>query len=104
MTQDTTLTQDDVFNALRQVDDPELGINLVDLGLIYGVDIDAGKVQVEMTLTTPGCPMHSYIARQAWLAVNDLPGVTETAVRVVWEPRWTPDRLSPAARTQLGWS
>ena len=104
MTQDTTLTQDVVLEALRQVDDPELGINLVDLGLIYGVEIDDGKVQVEMTLTTPGCPMHSFIARQAWLAVNNLSGVTETAVRVVWEPRWTPDRLSPAARAQLGWN
>jgi metal-sulfur cluster biosynthetic enzyme len=104
MTQDTTLTQETVFDALRQVNDPELGINLVDLGLIYGVEIEGGKVQVDMTLTTPGCPMHSFIARQAWLAVNNLPGVTETVVRIVWEPRWTPERLSPAARAQLGWN
>ena len=103
MTQETTLTQDIVFDALRQVNDPELGINLVDLGLIYGVEIEGDKVQVDMTLTTPGCPMHSFIARQAWNAVNNLPGVTEAAVRIVWEPRWTPDRLSPAARAQLGW-
>jgi metal-sulfur cluster biosynthetic enzyme len=103
MTQETTLTQDVVFDALRQVNDPELGINLVDMGLIYGVEIEGGKVQVDMTLTTPGCPMHSFIARQAWNAVNNLPGVTEAAVRIVWEPRWTPDRLSPAARAQLGW-
>jgi metal-sulfur cluster biosynthetic enzyme len=102
MTQDTTLTQDDVYNALRQVYDPELGINLVDLGLIYNVEIEDSKVQIEMTLTTPGCPMHSFIARQAWQAVNKLPGVAEAAVRVVWEPRWTPERLSPAARAQLG--
>jgi metal-sulfur cluster biosynthetic enzyme len=104
MTQDTTLTQETIFDALRQVNDPELGINLVDLGLIYGVEIEGGKVQVDMTLTTPGCPMHSFIARQAWLAVNNLPGVTETVVRIVWEPRWTPERLSPAARAQLGWN
>ena len=103
MTQETTLTQDIVFDALRQVNDPELGINLVDLGLIYGVEIEGDKVQVDMTLTAPGCPMHSFIARQAWHAVNNLPGVTEAAVRIVWEPRWTPDRLSPAARAQLGW-
>lgn len=102
MTQEATLTQDVVFDALRQVDDPELGINLVDLGLIYGVEIEDHKVQVEMTLTTPGCPMHSYIARQVWQTVNNLPGVDEAAVRVVWEPRWTPDRLSPAARAKLG--
>lgn len=103
MTQETTLTQDVVFDALRQVNDPELGINLVDLGLIYGVEIEGDKVQIDMTLTTPGCPMHSFIARQAWNAVNNLPGVTEAAVRIVWEPRWTPDRLSPTARAQLGW-
>jgi len=103
MTQETTLTQDIVFDALRQVNDPELGINLVDLGLIYGVEIEGDKVQVDMTLTTPGCPMHSFIARQAWHAVNNLPGVTDTMVRIVWEPRWTPDRLSPAARAKLGW-
>lgn len=103
MTQTESVTKNDVIDALRQVNDPELGINLVDLGLIYDVVIDEGKVQVDMTLTTPGCPMHSYIASQAWHAVNDLPGVAETKVRVVWEPRWTPERLSPAARTQLGW-
>ncbi len=103
MTQDTGLTQDNVYSALRQVNDPELGINLVDLGLIYGVEIDGGKVQVDMTLTTPGCPMHSYIARQAWTAVNALPQVTDTTVRIVWEPRWTPERLSSAARAQLVW-
>lgn len=103
MTQEMTLTQDVVYDALRQVNDPELGINLVDLGLIYGVEIEEDKVQVEMTLTTPGCPMHSYIAQQVWHAVNDLPAVSEARVRVVWEPRWTPERLSPAARAHLGW-
>jgi metal-sulfur cluster biosynthetic enzyme len=104
MTETATLLETDVLNALRRVKDPELGINLVDLGLIYDVEIRTTKVQVDMTLTTPGCPMHSIIARQAWQAVNDLPGVTETTVRIVWEPRWTPERLSPAARAQLGWN
>jgi metal-sulfur cluster biosynthetic enzyme len=102
MSQETTLTQDSVMDALRQVNDPELGINLVDMGLIYGVEIEGGKVQIDMTLTTPGCPMHSFIARQAWQAVSNVPGVTDTKVRVVWEPRWTPERLSPAARAKLG--
>ena len=102
MAQIAVLTRDDVLNALRQVNDPELGINLVDLGLIYGVEIVEGKVQVDMTLTTPGCPMHSFIARQAWHAVNNLAGATDTTIRIVWEPRWTPDRLSPVARAQLG--
>ena len=102
MTQTVTTTREDVLAALSQVNDPELGINLVDLGLVYGVEIKEDKVQIDLTLTTPGCPMHSYIARQAWDAVNNLPGVTDTKVQIVWEPRWTPDRLSPAARAQLG--
>jgi metal-sulfur cluster biosynthetic enzyme len=102
MSQETTLTQESVMDALRQVNDPELGINLVDMGLIYGVEIEEGKVQIDMTLTTPGCPMHSFIARQAWRAVSKVPGVTDTMVRIVWEPRWTPERLSPAARAKLG--
>jgi metal-sulfur cluster biosynthetic enzyme len=103
MTESTTVHHEEIWNALRQVNDPELGINLVDLGLIYDVEIQEGKVRVDMTLTTPGCPMHSFIARQAWQAVNNVPGVTDTTVRVVWEPRWTPERLSSAARAQLGW-
>lgn len=103
MTENVTVTQAEVLDALRKVDDPELGINVVDLGLIYSVEIEKGDVQVDMTLTTPGCPMHSFIARQVWQAVNDLPEVSDTKVRVVWEPRWTPDRLSQAARAQLGW-
>ena len=103
MTENEILTQDHVLDALREVNDPEIGINLVDLGLIYGVEIEGSKVQIDMTLTTPGCPMHSFIARQAWQAVNSLPEVTDTTVRIVWEPRWTPERLSPAARAQLGW-
>jgi metal-sulfur cluster biosynthetic enzyme len=104
MTRTVPTTREDVLAALRQVDDLELGINLVDLGLIYGVEIEEGKVQIDMTLTTPGCPMHSFIARQAWNTVNNLAGVTDTVVRIVWEPRWTPDRLSPDARAQLGWA
>lgn len=103
MSDTAALTRDDVLDALRQVNDPELGINLVDLGLIYGVEIAENTIQIDMTLTTPGCPMHSFIARKAWNAVNSLPTVTNTEIRIVWEPRWTPDRLSPAARAQLGW-
>ena len=103
MPETVPLTKDDVLAVLRQVNDPELGINLVDLGLIYDVGIEGDNVQVDMTLTTPGCPMHSFIARQAWDAVNSLPGVADTKIRIVWEPRWTPERLSPAARVQLGW-
>jgi metal-sulfur cluster biosynthetic enzyme len=103
MSEIKTVTKEEILDALRQVNDPELGINVVDLGLIYEVEIDDGKVQIDMTLTTPGCPMHSFIARQAWHAIDSLPDVTETKVRVVWEPRWTPERLSEAARRQLGW-
>jgi metal-sulfur cluster biosynthetic enzyme len=104
MTEAKNVTEEQVLDALRQVNDPELGLNIVDMGLIYAVVIEDGKVDVDMTLTTPGCPMHSFIARQAWAAVNNVAGVTEASVRIVWEPRWTPDRLSLAARAQLGWN
>jgi len=97
------VTKDQVMNALREVYDPELGLNIVDLGLVYGVDINEGNVQVTMTLTTPGCPLHNTMAYGAEMAVRRLPGVESAEVQVVWEPRWTPARMSEEARRQLGW-
>ncbi|MFQ5875504.1 MAG: metal-sulfur cluster assembly factor [Dehalococcoidia bacterium] len=97
------ITEEQVMDALRQVYDPELGLNIVDLGLVYGVDINDGQVQVTMTLTTPGCPLHNAIAGGAEAALRRLPGVESTAVQVVWDPRWTPERMSEAARQRLGW-
>lgn len=97
------ITQEQVMNALREVYDPELGLNIVDLGLVYGVDIADNQVNVTMTLTTPGCPLHNTMAQGAEMAVRRLPGVESAAVQVVWDPPWTPERMSEAARQQLGW-
>ena len=97
------VTKEAVEQALRDVYDPELGINIVDLGLIYGIEVAGDQVKVTMTLTTRGCPLHDSMARGAKAAVERIPGVSQAEVEVVWEPAWTPDRLSPAARRALGY-
>jgi metal-sulfur cluster biosynthetic enzyme len=101
------LTEDDVLNALRQCYDPEIPVNIVDLGLIYQIGFEAlpdqqQDVTVEMTLTAQGCPEHVNISAQVKARVEQLPGVRNATVNVVWTPPWTPERLSPAARKQLG--
>lgn len=96
-------TQEDVLNVLKEVDDPEIGVNVVDLGLVYTVDVQGGgDVNVEMTLTAPGCPMHDAIARAAEMAIETLPDVKEAHVTMVWNPPWSPDRLTDEGRRLLG--
>jgi metal-sulfur cluster biosynthetic enzyme len=97
------IAKETVMDALKNVMDPELGLNIVDLGLVYGVDVDRDTVEVTMTLTTPGCPLHTAIARGAQTAVRNLPGVEQATVNVVWDPPWTPERMSPEARARLRW-
>lgn len=96
------VTKDDVMNVLKQCYDPEIPVNVVDLGLIYGVDVEGDTVNIEMTLTARGCPMHSLIARDVKQKVETLAGVKQANVRVVWDPPWTPDRLSEEAKRRLG--
>jgi metal-sulfur cluster biosynthetic enzyme len=95
------VTKDQVFEALRAVYDPELGVNVVDLGLIYGVDIADNTVDVTMTMTTPGCPLHHAITRGVQMAVGMLPDVHEARVELVWTPPWEPEMMSEAARQAL---
>jgi metal-sulfur cluster biosynthetic enzyme len=95
------VTDDRICGALRQVVDPELGINIVDLGLIYGVTIRGGEVAIRMTLTTRGCPLHAVLSQAVERAVRRVPGVTAVHVEMVWEPRWTPDRISSQGRQAL---
>lgn len=96
-------TQEEVLNVLKEVDDPEIGVNVVDLGLVYTVDVKPdGAVDVEMTLTAPGCPMHDTIARAAEMAIETLNDVKHARVAVVWNPPWTPDRLTDEGRRLLG--
>ncbi len=96
------VSKEEVMVALKKCYDPEIPVNIVDLGLVYGVSIKDGAVEVEMTLTAPGCPMGSVIARQAKEAVQGLKGVTRADVRIVWEPLWTPERMTSEAKKMLG--
>ncbi len=93
-----------VHHALRDVIDPELGVNLVDLGLIYSVEIQPRRVRVLMTLTTPGCPMHDSLAHGVRLALLQLDDIDEAEVEIVWDPPWNPSMMSDNARAQLGMS
>lgn len=101
------ITEQDVLSALRSCYDPEIPVNIVDLGLIYNVSfvaVDENKqdVTVDMTLTAQGCPEHVNISAQVKSRLEQLPGVRNALVNVVWTPPWTPERLSPDARKQLG--
>lgn len=91
-----------VLDTLRQVIDPEIGCNIVDLGLIYGVTLSAGKVLVEMTLTTPGCPMHESLRWGVQNALLNLEEVTDAEVVIVWDPPWHPAMMSEAGRAATG--
>ncbi len=96
------VTEDFIIKALRKVYDPEIPVNLVDLGLIYSIQIDAENVVVKMTLTATGCPMHSVISQNVKHAVEELEGVTEAQVEIVWDPPWNPEMISPEGRVALG--
>ncbi len=98
----TKLDENDVLDALRQVMDPELGCNLVDLGLIYDVAIEGSAVTVRMTLTTPGCPMHEGLTQGARAAVLNLEGAAEVDVQLVWDPPWAPSMMTEKAKQELG--
>jgi metal-sulfur cluster biosynthetic enzyme len=96
------LNEATVRQTLRQVIDPELGCNIVDLGLVYSVSIDGPKVMVVMTLTTPGCPMHDSIRWGAQNALLNLEGVEEAEVEVAWDPPWHPSMMTEAGRAATG--
>lgn len=96
------LNEHTVRDALRQVIDPELDCNIVDLGLIYGIDIEGAKVTITMTLTTPGCPMHESIRQGVHNAVLSLEDVEEVNVELVWEPPWHPTRMTATGRERTG--
>jgi len=96
-------TTDAVREVLREkVIDPELGVNVVDLGLIYDVDISEGKISVDMTLTTPGCPLAGTLAAQVEEALRQAFEGYEVEVSLVWEPRWTPEMMSEEVRRYFG--
>ncbi len=102
MVEATTLTKDEVYEALRDVYDPEIPVNIVDLGLIYDVEVDEGDVHVKMTLTFAGCGMGPYIAQQAEWRVAELAEVEDSEVELVYDPPWTPDLITEEGKRLLG--
>ena len=94
--------REQISEALYDVLDPELGINIVDLGLVYGIDIDEDKnVVVTMTLTTPGCPMHDSISTGVQNRVKYIEEIKDVEVKIVWEPQWDPSKMSDHAKEML---
>ena len=101
---DTMPDDDAVREALRQVDDPEAGMNIVDLGLVYLIDVTPEAVRIEMTMTTAACPMTEMIVEQVCEIVTSIvPAGTTVAVELVWDPPWTPDKMSEDAKFALGY-
>jgi metal-sulfur cluster biosynthetic enzyme len=96
------INEDVVKLALRRVKDPELNLNIIDLGLVYAIRVDGTSVTVEMSLTTPACPSGAELVGDATAQVTAIPGVTSARVNLVWSPPWTPDRIEPRVRTYLG--
>ena len=102
MAETMELTKESVMEALKDVYDPEIPVNVVDLGLVYGCEVEDGDVRVQMTLTFPGCGMGPYIGQQAEWAIQELDGVEEVQIELVFDPPWSPDLISEEARNQLG--
>lgn len=93
---------DQVKLALRKVKDPELNLNIIDLGLIYDIRVDGADVEIDMTLTSPGCPAGPQIMTDVERAVKAIPGVGHVGMNLIWTPFWTPDRIEPRVRAYMG--
>ena len=102
MSDTAILTKDDVMEALKDVYDPEIPVNVVDLGLVYDCHVDQGDVQIKMTLTFAGCGMGPQIAQQAEDRISEIEGVGEVDVEMVFDPPWNPEMISEAGKLQLG--
>ena len=98
------VNEDAVRTALRKVKDPELNLSIIDLGLVYEIEVHEGEVHVQMSLTSPGCPSGPEIMLSAQTAIEAMEGVTKADVELVWSPYWTPDRIDPKVRAYLGLS
>lgn len=96
------VTKKEAMNVLKECYDPEIGISIVDLGLIYDVKVKGNDIYVKMTLTTPGCPLHSFITEDVKQKLKKLKGVEKVDVELVWDPPWTPERMSKQAKKQFG--
>jgi metal-sulfur cluster biosynthetic enzyme len=99
---DLAITPDQVRMALRRVKDPELNLNIIDLGLVYDVRVDGSAVTIDMSLTSPGCPSGPEIMADAEREVRAIPGVSAATMNLVWTPFWSPERIEPRVRAYLG--
>ncbi|ACB74188.1 metal-sulfur cluster assembly factor [Opitutus terrae] len=99
----TAVDSDLIWRTLGTIPDPEFGLSIVDLGLVYSVETNGHDIGVTMTFTSPGCPAGGMILEGTRTALAALPGAQEVRVEVVWEPPWTPERLTPEGRAHLGW-
>lgn len=97
-----SVTEAAVREALRTVKDPEIDLNVIDLGLVYDVEVVEGDVRVKMTLTSPGCPAGPLITNDAYRVIRSLEGVKDVTIDIVWEPYWTPERIDPKVRAVMG--
>ena len=102
MAETATLTREEVLEALKDVYDPEIPVNVVDLGLVYDLKVDDGDVKVKMTLTFPGCGMGPYIAQQAEWRIAEMEAVEDVEVEMVFEPPWNSDMISDEGKASLG--
>jgi metal-sulfur cluster biosynthetic enzyme len=96
------VSEDQVKAVLRRVKDPELNLNIVDLGLVYGIAVEGSVVRVDMSLTSPGCPSGPEIMADAETQLRSIPGVSDVQMNLVWSPYWTPERIEPRVRAYLG--
>ena len=96
------VSEDQVKLALRRVKDPDLNLNILDMGLVYQIEVVGTKVKVDMTLTSPGCPSGPEIMSNAETEIKSLPGVTDVQMNLVWTPFWTPEKMEPRVRAYLG--
>jgi metal-sulfur cluster biosynthetic enzyme len=98
-------SEQEILQALRGVNDPEVGVNIVDLGLVYSTEVVGDKVRILMTMTTPACPMHSYLTEEVRNAIlSQHEEVEDVNVELVWDPRWSPQMISEKGKRQLGWT
>lgn len=99
------MTPEEIREALREVVDPELGVNIVDLGLVYGIAAQGGHARITMTMTTPACPLGEVLTAQVETAIlQRVPGARSVAVDLVWDPVWDPSMMSATAKDRLGWA
>ena len=103
MSANTIVTKDDVYSQLKKCMDPEIPVDIVDLGLVYGVKVqDNNNVDIKMTMTTRGCPLHDTLVNDVKRSVGKINGIGNINVEIVWEPKWTLDKMDPEARKRLG--